>query len=373
MSFASLTVKYASTYAGLAAGTTVANVQQVTINQGRRAQLEQYRAGSATIVLRYPSGFASPITAFVPGQIIGVYDSAAVISGFELFIGRIADVNVDYGIPYFGTTGPADYCTLECESRYAEFGRLQGLGYSMAAGGGTAQLAACETQTGYNIDKVNWGSLDPQFAATTVDTTWGDWVNKFLLTMNGRMQENQDGLGILTQYSFATPEVFFNDANIVSGDVPYNQIGFAGLADNYYTQVTVDPDSYAAQTVQTGAGPYRTYAVNTYNASAAQGLDYANYLLNNYNTPAVRIASVGFSPTVVGQFNRFFPTTQYIGARVRVDFRGNTYRCVMEGYSYSATPEQIFCTVYVSAADLNAYLRLDDLTYGKLDQNKLGY
>ena len=154
MSLPSLTVKYASTYAGLAAGTSVQNVQQVTINQGRRAQLEQYRAGSATIVLRYPSGFASPVAAFVPGQIIGVYDSSAVISGFELFIGRIADVNVDYGIPYFGTTGPADYCTLECESRYAEFGRLQGLGYSMAAGGGTAQLAACETQTGYNIDKV---------------------------------------------------------------------------------------------------------------------------------------------------------------------------------------------------------------------------
>ena len=374
MAVVGLTVKYASTYGGLAAGTTVSNVQNIAINQGRQAQLDQYQAGTCQITLRYPTGYASPIAAFVPGQIIGVYDSDNIYSGFELFIGRIADVEVDYGIPYGGGVGPADYCILTCESRYAEFGRVQGLGYSMAAGTGTAQLAACQTQTGYNLTTVNWGSYNPSFAATTVNTTWGDWINQFVLTMNGRINENSSGLGILTQYSTSTPSFDFSDvASPLSGIYPYQQIGFHSLADNYYTQVTVTPESYAAQTVSSGSAPYRTYQVNTLNASTSQALDYANYLLSNYNTPTVRIASIGYSQNTQIAIQRFFPSTQYVGSAGTVTFRGTTYYCIIEGYSYNATPDQIFCTVYVSAQDLNAYLKLDNLVYGRLNYNKLGY
>jgi len=39
----------------------------------------------------------------------------------------------------------------------------------------------------------------------------------------------------------------------------------------------------------------------------------------------------------------------------------------------SATPENAFFTYYVSGADLNAYLILNNATFGKLDENKLGY
>jgi hypothetical protein len=39
----------------------------------------------------------------------------------------------------------------------------------------------------------------------------------------------------------------------------------------------------------------------------------------------------------------------------------------------SATPESARYTFYLSPADLNAYLILNDTVFGRLDFNKLGY
>jgi hypothetical protein len=61
------------------------------------------------------------------------------------------------------------------------------------------------------------------------------------------------------------------------------------------------------------------------------------------------------------------------GVRTRVEFRGTIYQCIIEGVTMSATPAGARFTFYLSGADLNQYLILDDLFYGKLDSNKLGY
>ena len=62
-----------------------------------------------------------------------------------------------------------------------------------------------------------------------------------------------------------------------------------------------------------------------------------------------------------------------VGTQVSVTFRGTTYVCIIEGVTMSATPDNALFTYYVSGADLNAYLILDDATFGKLDENRLGY
>jgi hypothetical protein len=173
--------------------------------------------------------------------------------------------------------------------------------------------------------------------------------------------------------------VNFSDTTNNATNQVYDGITFASYADNFYTQVTVDPEVPAAQTVETGSAPFRTYTVNTLNATTGQALDYANYLLNNYKTPKVAISSIsclanaqntmalddlGDGPDKCGR---------QIGKRVTVAFRGTTYSCIIEGYTFSAVPGEARYTYYVSAADLNAYLILDNATFGKLDSNRLGY
>ena len=160
----------------------------------------------------------------------------------------------------------------------------------------------------------------------------------------------------------------------------YSTIDFGSLADNFYTQVTVDPENFAAQTVtKSGAtAPFRTYNVNTFNASTSQATDYANYLLNNYDTPSFAIQSFSCAASAQSSFkldkigaSNYLPAA--VGTQVEVTFRGSTFVCIIEGVTMSATPNETIFTYYVSGADLNAYLILDNVQFGKLDENRLGY
>jgi hypothetical protein len=62
-----------------------------------------------------------------------------------------------------------------------------------------------------------------------------------------------------------------------------------------------------------------------------------------------------------------------IGARVSVTFRGTVYYSIIEGVRVTATPESSRYTFYLSGADLNNYLILNDTVFGTLDYNRLGY
>jgi hypothetical protein len=188
---------------------------------------------------------------------------------------------------------------------------------------------------------------------------------------------------LLSPFELYTTQNYFSDVRPQPEvTASYDEITFEGYADNYYTQVSVDPDGLATQTVTlSGAtNPLRTYVVNTNNATTGQALDFANYLLANYSTPELAISSVSCvaeAQTLDMLLDQFAGVTQSFartpGVRTRVEFRGTIYQCIIEGVTMSATPAGARFTFYLSGADLNQYLILDDLFYGKLNSNKLGY
>ena len=364
-------IEYGATYATM---TNVAtNVQSVTVNIGRQRQLDQYNANKATIVLRYPTGYASPEPLFVTDTWVRILVRTVGEPYAQVFTGRIADVQIDYGIPYASGVGVGDYVTLSCEGNFAAWGRLSGNGYSMAADILNTQINTANLQTGLNAGVISgYGSFTP-FPATTISGTWGDWLNKVTLTMNGRMRDDGNIVVVTNQYE-KLPAIFggFSDTANDYTNHPYEQIQFASYADNYYTQVTVEPESYAKQTVQQGSAPYRTYSVNTLNNSASQALDYANYLLSTYGTRAVRIESLTCNLNAQkGDLPKYGAGS--VGTAVTVSFRGSTFNCIIEGSTWSGTPDSASATFYFSSQDLNNYLILDNAVYGKLDSNKLGY
>jgi hypothetical protein len=351
---------------------TATNVQEVQFNYGRQKPLDQYNASTASVTLRYPNGYVSPEALWVTGTCVRISGRLGTGAFSTLWSGRIADVNVDYGIPYQSNVGNADYVTLSCESYFASFGRVQGLNYAMPAGILGVQTTRAMNETGLDISSNSQFGYFQAFPATTVSSTWGDWINRVVLTMNGRLL---DAGGITPVNAFyKVPGTFggFSDTTNDAENHPYNHIAFSSLADNYYTQITVTPESYSPATVQTGSIPYRTYSVNTLNNSTSQATDYATYLLSTYDTQALRILAVTIS--LNNQISDWPKYGQgYLGAQVTVLFRGTTYRCVVEGGNWSGTPDQSTATFYLSAQDLNDYLTLNDSVYGKLDFNKLGY
>lgn len=360
--------------------TTLGNVQSITFRGGRRSQLDAYNASTATVIARYPSGFASPITALVPGTAIEIL-SPGLTYPYGIY-GKIRNVNVTYGIPYTTSVGAADYIELEIEGAFAEAGRMSGASYSMAAGTLATQIATMNAQTGLTASV--WASTygtTPAMAATTINGTWGDWVNSSLVSINGRLADFGaiGGINVRPYFTLATCTVNFSDtANNATNQV-YDQIRFDALADNYYTQVQVDPESFSVQTAtKVGATtPYRTLTVNTLNASAAQAADLATFLLSQYGTQKFAISQISCVAEAQNSFKLdrmgLTGTQELIGAKVNVAFRGTTYTCIIEGVSFTATPEGARWTYDVSGADLNNYLILDDAVFGKLDNNKLGY
>jgi hypothetical protein len=345
----------------------ISSFQSFSINCGRQKQLDQYNAdtGIGEAIYFYGLNYGD----WVPGANVRIYDNTL---GYALLEGQISDVEIQYGIPFNGTYGFADRIYISIEGQFARAARSQGASYSMTAGSLTTQLATATTQSGTTMAALA-GSTEGStgLGATTVSSTWGDWINRVCLTLNARLRQSFNGLLVIGKYDRPALAFNFSDTTNNSTNRIYQQIQFTSFADNFYTQASVVPESFPTQTVQTGSAPYRTYTVNTLNNSASQALDYANFLLNNYKTPLTRVASI--SCTDAGQSSKSFLTYDAIGCQTSVAFRGTTYVAIVEGVTVSGTPSQAFFTYHVSAADLNAYLILDNATFGTLDFNRLGY
>jgi hypothetical protein len=357
------------------------NVQSINLNIGRQRQLDQYNASTGNIEIRYPTGYASPITYLVPGNYIRVVNLS---TGIALFTGVINNTIIHYGIPYAGGVGNADRLTISIEGVFSQLGRKQGEGYAMAADTLYNQLDDCASASS---TPVNTAVTNTQpLGATTVSSTWADWLNKVLITLNGRIWDSDDiNMRVLTAFEQKIGTVNFSDvANNATSQV-YNSVNFGSYADNFYTQVTVDPEGFAPVTVDTGGGNYRTLLMNTLNGSTSQATDFANYLLANYKEQEFALLSfscLAEAQTVfkLDQISAYYPGygvetgfASLPGTQVNVTFRGTVFSCVIEGATMTATPESSTYTYYVSGADLNAYLLLDNAVFGRLDYNKLGY
>ena len=361
--------------------TNLTNVQGITINAGRQAQLEAIQATTATIELRYPTGFASPIADLVTGTIIRIRNTNSIYPypNADMLLGRISNVTAVYGIPYAGGVGNADYLIINVEGSFAVLGRMQGENYAITSTDLAAQCVEASTETGITVEKVGPNTA---IATTTVSGTWGDWVAQAALTTNSRLHDTvfTDTVSIVSPFAQNIATTGFSDvANNISFQV-YDAITFDSLGDNYYTQITVDPQDYAAVTVtKVGAtAPFRTYQVNTLSASTGNATDFANYLLGNYETPSFAISSFTCSAESQAVFQldgmENGPNfNSFVGTQVNVTFRGTVFTCLIEGVTMSATPAGATFTYYVSGADLNAYLLLGNPILGQLDNNRLGY
>ena len=361
--------------------TDLTNVQNITINAGRQAQLQAIQATTATVELRYPTGFASPIAALVAGTIIRIRNTNTIYPypNAPMMFGRISNVTAVYGIPYQGGVGQSDYLTISVEGSFAALGRMQGENYAITSTDLAAQCVEATTETGLDISK---DGPNTAIAPTTVSGTWGDWLAQVALTINGRLHDITltDRITLLSPFAQNIPTTGFSDvANNINNQV-YNAITFDSLSDNFYTQITVDPQDFAAVTVtKVGAtAPFRTYQVNSLSASTGNATDFANYLLGNYQDPTFSISSITCSAEAqnVFQLDGFEngPNfSDFMGMQVNVTFRGSVFACLVEGVTMSATPAGASFTYYFSGADLNAYLLLGNSVLGKLNENKLGY
>jgi len=371
----SYTIKYYATGSGSPYTLASGIVTGVTWNSGRRNITDNWNGGNCTIYGRSPSSFS-------PGPEIGKGVSVTLNDGSAgTFYGYIADYRIIYGLStaydtwelalesgysaasrrvsddVFCTVGESTY-TLAYRINQASV--LAGSGYSISYGPASSFGAIVSTQSwnGYLSDPIT----------DCLTTEAGVLIDTAILPGGGAFYPTSTIYGHNATW---TKKATFSDA--ADSNYRYNSIEFESSAFNYGSQVIVEADGLAAQT--SGTGIY-AQTFQTINGTTSDAANLAAYLKTKLDLATAVPSAISFTsgtnvpkslnigalcdPTVVGNY-------------IDIIFRGTTYSCIIEGFTMSGNPTELSCTYYLSSSLQNAFLRLDDAVFGKLDTNKLGF
>lgn len=355
--------------------TAFTNVQQIDAHIGRSRLMDSFEPSGMSFTMRYPSGFYSPNTALVTGTLVKLEGNSAA---YEMWRGRIADVSVDYGIPYSGNVGVSDYVTVSCEGALAIWGRLAGNNALVPANPVRAAVAAAIAGTGLLYGTTYTATDDPTVEASNVTGSYLEWMNLLATTLSATLKDGgptTDTIGLNSKNFVGSLPCSFSDTTNNYYNQVYNQVKLTSQVENYFTNVVVTTQFNGTANVTTGSAPYRTLPISTINSSNSQATDLANYYLGNYNTPRTTITEITATSEAQSQWglDLGYGWWDIIGYRTNVTFRGTTYYMTILGSTFTATPGGSMFSYQLADASLSPFFVLDDPVYGILDTNKLSW
>lgn len=166
---------------------------------------------------------------------------------------------------------------------------------------------------------------------------------------------------------YSPPETYYSDDGSGTFPVPYNSVKFTSVAENYAPDIRIEPNGLAAVSVGSGQ---REQVFETYNFNSAEATDIAYYY-------QVLYGQSGAVPSEISTLFSMLPdawtdTYMWRFGGVTIKLRGATYNTFVCGEMVSATPDDTRYTLFLYERDQQNYLVLDDATFGKLDENRLG-
>ena len=365
-------------------------VQSVSVSRGRQWQTDPFSPSSCTIVTRgTPAAVIGDYVLVVTGDYAGGQLTA---TNQVVFLGTVKDKLVNYGIK-----SSMDVTVLTLEGTLARWGRRNFTSRAISQNTTLAQISAVATAIGYDTFTTIAGTGQSIASAQTYVGNGLDLVNTLMQTEVGYIRETGGYLSppgiplqlelqpnvVFAQRNYDTASDFtFADDSTVDG-IRYDDIQFNSAAQNYYTEVTINPLGLAAQT--SGSGFYNL-TQESYDYTTAQALSHAQYLKSQYNTTASNPVSITASyanqdtATRLTEFQGLLNTTRCnAGLACTVIFRNKTYECIVEGVQIDSDPSETTITLTLSAFDNNNYLILNNAVFGTLGTsgtypgNKLGF
>lgn len=345
---------------------TVPNVQAISIDYGRSQPTDDFPAGQLSISGNLPDSLPAAFKVVKSLVRVKLYSNAGVLKLTRFFSVRSLTRT-------YGTKPNLDTWTFNGIGALVELGEQQLTSdYSTTAGTRTG-LALADLLSVYSIGSgVQPGSSVVSGTTYTTGTYLNDIAQTIARTEQGRLIDSEDSAiqfsdrnGIVTSVNF----VYFNDETVAAPTVtPYTSVQFLNDGEYLANTVIVAPDGLADQVVGT-TKPVLNF--DTLDQTTTQAADLAQYIKNTLDFNTVRPSSLVFN--FDAQSNETFLFSLFCGTQVRIDLRGVSYSCVVEGVAISANPSTTVAEVRVSSADAYRFLRLDDVTFGTLDNNRLGF
>lgn len=363
--------------------TTLPSVQNISISNGRRRQIDDYGVDQLTVESIFPSSWTT--TPKLGDNIIAwvyttAYPSYPTYNYWKMFQGRITNVDIKYGM-----VTNEDSVTITAEGLQAELGRAQINNYSVVSDTTGMQVFDVANSVGISV-----GPTVPMStgSAQTYTGNLKAFVDTEVRTEQGRLKSSPTaptaldmgsltfvGRAALFQGPAVTPE--WSDGTLTSiTEYKYQQVKFRSAAEDYYNSVTVEPLGLASQTSSSGATPVYSYVAQTYDVSTSQALSLAQYIRFKYDTTVSTPRELGFTisqQTTSDAVEMLNWVSNFLGLEVDIVLRGVRYYCVVEGVSITASPDDTRILFFVSSNETNDYLILNNAVYGRLDNNRLGF
>lgn len=363
--------------------TTLPNVQQIFISNGRRRQIDDYGVDQLTVESIFPSQWTT--TPQLGDNIIAwvyttAYPSYPTYNYWKMFQGRITNVDIKYGM-----VTNEDSVTITAEGLQAELGRTQINGYSVISATTDVQVFDIADSVGLYVGPTSGMSTG---SAQTYTGNLKAFVDTEVRTEQGRLRSTPtaptaldmgtlDFVGRGSLFYGPTPTPEWSDGTLASDTgYKYQQVKFRSAAEDFYNSVTVEPLGLASQTSSSGTTPIFSYVAQTYDVSTSQALSLAQYIRFKYDTTNSTPRELGFTisqQTTADAVWMLNLISNFLGLEVNIILRGVRYYCVVEGVTITASPDDTRILFFVSSNETNDYLILDDAVYGRLDNNRLGF
>ena len=355
------------------------DLQTASITRGRVNIQDPFRAATTVIGGRNPSDL--PVIAVGDFLVVEAY-TPDLFTQYIMFWGRIADVQIEYGI-----VEAMDTWTILGEDALANAGRLNANG-SWVAGVTTAEAAEdILTGTGVPISFVSSpGGSSKVSAQTLTNENLLGVLNQLMATEQGRLNGAQnDEIEWLGRDDLheGFPLVRFTDnpAGIsIYQQIRYDTLNFASLADNLANKVIVTPEGLAAQTFGSGT---KSFELKSYDQTTSQALDLASYVQSTLTQSNDVPFSISARTSYQSNLDLLAVAAEgpRVGYFVEVELRGTIYECVVNGSTVSSDPSDTRVQLNLYAADLSSWFVLGDDFFGRLQDssstppynNKLGF
>ncbi len=361
-----------------------AEVVSLNVRAGQSYYLEPMNPGQATIVARYPDGYATPDINVVIGSTVQIVLGDPATTGFKFWAGSITDVAVEYGIPYASSVGNADFLTITAETPLGALGRNNATTVA-----GEVELGQWNLFGGTDVANLYLTATRARFTPTTnlVNLSAREWTQlelvQYIQTTYGYLCREDASPAVQSSYTRFIPPyaltantVNFSDTANNSTNQVYDNLTVTAASEDYYTKTEITAEGLSITvTADSGSTPPALYQGSTVSPTQAQAQDVADAISNTFDDTDFAISGISCLSEAQNSWNLFLGTEGWdmIGTRSDVTFRGSTREIVVIGYELTATPESSRISYRVAPISYYDWFVLDSSEFGVLDTNRLGY
>jgi len=353
------------------------------VSRGKSRELDRFNAGQTNVVLNNRTRIFDPLYTLSPyyGQIIPHRELRIKANGTALFYGIIDDWNLDYS-PEGNNTATAS----------ASDGFSLLASQSLTAHTAISQISGARVSAILDRPEVNWPS-STRTIETGLTTLQGDVVDQGTNVLDYLQTVTQSEPGFIFigkdgnfNFQQRTQDISSSAVKTFADDgsgIPFNNLQVVYGSEQLYNRVTVTRVSGTAQTSE-DVDSQNQYGISTLELnnlllnSDTDSSNLASYLLSKYAEPEYRFEALEIELARLSTAEQNQVLSLELTDVIRVKFTPNGIGSSIDKYAlitgiqHQSNSVSYRVTIGLSTLDYANFV-LDDLVFGQLDDDRLGF